>query len=222
MAGVLVARMLPAILSAFVGAILGFAAAGFGAAILLASTLGDHDGGSSMGGFFIFGPIGAISGALLGAGVALHFRSRRPWSTRLTLSSVAVAFLGGLLLVITAFPNREPSYSYVIEFQLEVPAEALTGVTIPSPNAMWGAAGAGSDDKPISQFAESKCEQAACLLHGSVAALGALNAFHIRATIGPKQYRFPLEIPTVVNAPQDWSAWHQTEGGQSRWRIITK
>jgi MFS family permease len=209
------------VIFALLGAIAGFAAAGFGAAFVLVSALGDHDGGSSMSGFFGFGPIGGIAGAALGAGLGLRFGgASAKWGRRLMIGSGVLTALGGLLLTLASSPNRGPSYSAVIEFELEYPQAALAGVDIPSANAMWGAAGADSDDKPISQFFEKKCDDSVCLLNGSIAALGPMNNFRITTLIAGKNHRYPLDLPAVVADPLDWSAWRTADGARIRWRIV--
>jgi hypothetical protein len=212
-----------AVLSALLGAVTGFFAAGFGAASVLVSAIGDREGGSSMEGFFGFGPIGGIAGALLGIGLALRFGGgSAAWSKGLMTAAGLLTALGSVVLVMTAFPDRGAAYSYVIEFQLEVPSATLAGVGIPSTNAMWGAGGADADDKPISQFFEKKCEGDTCVVGGSVAALGAMDQFRITTAIGQKRSRYPLDVPRVVGGPADWSAWRAGDGGRVRWRIVKR
>jgi len=102
--------MILTILSGLVGAVIGFASAGFGAAMVLVSVFGDHDGGSSMAGFFTFGPIGSIAGVLLGAGLALRFGHSSPkWGLRLMMGAGIVSVLGGVLLAVVSTPDRGPS-----------------------------------------------------------------------------------------------------------------
>jgi MFS family permease len=212
-----------AILSALLGAVIGFFAAGFGAANVLVSALGNREGGSSMGGLFVFGPIGGLAGALLGVGLVLRFGGGSPaWSKGLMIAAGVLTAFGGVLLAMTASPDRGPSYSYVIEFQLELPAATLAGVDIPSTNAMWGAGGADADDKPISQFFDKKCEGDTCVIGGSVAALGAMNNFRITTAIGPKKSRYPLDLPPVVSGPADRSEWRDVDGARARWRIVKR
>ncbi len=210
-----------AILGALAGAVAGFAAAGFGAAAVLVSALGDREGGSSMSGFFVFGPVGAVAGALLGAGLTLRFgAASSSWARGLMLAAGIVTALGGILLAFTSSPDRGPSYSHVIEFELELPASSLAGVAIPSSQAMWGAAGAGLDDSPISQFNEKKCAGDICIVSGSVAALGPMNNFRIATLIGSAKHRYALALPQSVTAPADWSDWTQGDGARYRWRIV--
>jgi MFS family permease len=214
-------KILITLFAATLGAIVGFAAAGFGAAALLVAIHGDHDGGTSMSGFFGFGPVGGLAGALIGAGLALRFGSiSKKWGQRLTISGGVLAGLGAVILAIASTPSRGPAYSEVIEFELEYPAATLAGVDIPSANAMWGAAGADADDRPISQFFEKKCSAEVCVLNGSVAALGPMNNFRIATAIGPKKFRYRLDLPQAITGPIDWSAWQSGEGARVRWRVV--
>ena len=147
------------VLCGLLGAIIGFVGVGFAASAVLVSALGNREGSASMAGTFFFGPIGALAGALLGMGLVKRFGGGSPGSGKgLMIAAAVVTALGGIALAITASPDRRPSYSYVIEFQLQVPAAALAGVDIPSTNAMWGSASEDLDDKPISQFFDKKCE----------------------------------------------------------------
>jgi hypothetical protein len=211
-----------AILSALFGGIMGFFAAGIGAAMVLVSVFGGRDGGPDMAGLFGFGPIGGVAGALLGAGLMLRFGGgSRGWGKGLMVSSAILAALGGILLAVTSSPDRGPSYSNVIEFQLEYPSATLAGVEIPSPNAMWGASGADLDGKPISQFWEKRCEGDLCVLNGSIAATGPMNNFRVTTLVGQKKYRYPLDLPLVA-APVDWSEWRAGDGARVRWRIVKR
>ncbi|HEY1495775.1 MAG TPA: hypothetical protein VGF49_14585 [Candidatus Solibacter sp.] len=213
--------VIKATLSALLGAALGFLATGFVAATVLVRALGQRDGGPGMSGFFGFGPIGAIAGALLGVGLVLRFGGGSAgWSRGLMVGAGVVIAVGGILLA-SSLPDRGPSYSHVIEFQLEYPAATLAGVEIPGSKAMWGAAGADLDDRPISQFFEKECKGGVCVLSGSVAALGPMNDFRIVAAIGEGKYRYPLDLP-VVAGPVDWSEWRAGEGARFRWRIVKK
>jgi hypothetical protein len=212
-----------AIASAVLGAVIGFFSVGFGAAMALESVFGGRDGGPAMSGFFGFGPIGGLAGALLGVGLVLRFGGgSTSWAKGLMIAAGVLTGLGGLLLAMTASPDRGPSYSYVIEFQLEVPAAALAGVDIPSANAMWGAAGGDSDDKPISQFFEKTCDGSACVLNGSIAALGEMNGFRVTADIAGRRYRLPLDLPAAVNGAVDWSQWRPGDSARVRWRIVKR
>jgi MFS family permease len=211
-----------AILSALLGGVVGFFAMGFGAASVLTSALGSRDGGPAMSGFFGFGPIGGIAGALLGVGLVLRFAGGSAgWGKGLLIAAGALLALGGILLV-ASLPNRGPAYSYIIEFQLEYPAAILTGVNIPSSDAMWGAAGDDLDDKPISQFFEKSCTGETCVIGGAVAALGPMTNFHIAVALGQKKYHYPLDVPAVVNGALDWSEWRPGEGARCRWRIVQR
>jgi hypothetical protein len=212
-----------AILAAFLGGVLGFAAVGFGAAVALGSAPGHHDGGPEMAGLFGFGPIGGIAGAILGIGLSLRFwGGSAKWGGRLMIASGILAVATGILLAIVVSPDRGPSYSYVIEFELEYPEAILAAVDIPSSNAMWGAAGATSDDKPISQFFEKKCSADTCVVNGSIAALGPMSDFRVAALIGQRKYRYPLDLPAVVAGPMDWSPWRSGDGARVRWRIVKR
>ncbi len=212
-----------AILSGLLGGAIGFFAVGLGAAAVLVAAFGDREGGSSMGGFFVFGPIGGIAGALLGIALVLRFGGgSAAWSKGLMIGAGVLIAMGGFLLLATAHPDRGPSYSYVIEFQLEVPAATLAGVDIPSSSAMWGAGGGESDDKPISQFFDKKCEGDVCVVGGSVAVLGARENFRITTGIGQTKGRYPLDVPAVVNGPVDWSEWRPEDGARVRWRIVKR
>jgi hypothetical protein len=210
-----------ATLAALLGAALGFFATGFVAAAVLVRALGQRDGGPGMSGFFGFGPIGGIAGTLLGVGLALRFGGGSAgWGRGLMIAAGVVMAIGGMLLA-SSLPDSGPSYSHVIEFQLEYPASTLAGVEIPSAKAMWGAAGADLDDKPISQFFEKDCKDDVCVLSGSVAALGPMNNFRIVAAVGPGKYRYPLDLPAVVG-PVDWSEWRAGDGARFRWRIVKR
>jgi hypothetical protein len=210
------------IVSALLGGVIGFAVAGFGAAAILVSAFGSHDGGPAMSGFFGFGPIGGIAGALLGAGIALRFGSgSSKWGRGLMIGGGVVTVLGGLALA-ASMPDRRPTYSNVIEFELEYPSATISNVEIPSSNAMWGAGGGDADDHPISQFFEKKCTGDVCVLNGSVAALGPMTGFRITTAIGPKKSRYPLGLPEVITVPVDWSDWRQGDGARFRWRIVKR
>ena len=210
-----------ATLAALLGAALGFFATGFAAAAVLVKALGQRDGGPGMSGFFGFWPIGGIAGTLLGVGLVLRFGGGSAgWGRGLMISAGVVMAIGGMLLA-SSLPESGPTYSHVIEFQLEYPAATLAGVEIPSAKAMWGAAGADLDDKPISQFFEKECKGDVCVLSGSVAALGPTNNFRIVAAVGPGKYRYPLDLPAVVG-PVDWSEWRAGDGARVRWRIVKR
>uniref|UniRef100_Q029T3 Uncharacterized protein n=1 Tax=Solibacter usitatus (strain Ellin6076) TaxID=234267 RepID=Q029T3_SOLUE len=210
-----------AILAALLGAGIGFFATGFAAATVLVSALGQRDGGPGMSGFFGFGPIGGVAGALLGVGLVLRFGGGPAgWGRGLMIGAGVVMAICGMLLT-ASLPDSGPSYSHVIEFQLEYPAAALADVQIPSAKAMWGAAGADLDDKPISQFFEKECKGDVCVLGGSVAALGPMTNFRIVAAVGTGKYRYPLDLPPVVG-PVDWSDWRPGDGARVRWRIVKR
>ncbi len=210
-----------AILAALLGAALGFFATGFFAATVLVRALGQRDGGPGMSGFFGFGPIGGVAGALLGVGLVLRFGGGPAgWGRGLMIGAGAVMAIGGMLLA-ASLPDSRPTYSHVIEFQLEYPAAALADVEIPSAKAMWGAAGADLDDRPISQFFEKECKGDVCVVGGSVAALGPMNNFRIVAALGQRRYRYPLELPSAVG-PVDWSEWRAGDGARVRWRIVRR
>jgi MFS family permease len=215
-------KILTVTCAALFGTIIGFAAAGFGSAAVLSAVFGDREGSSSMSGFFGFGPAGALAGALLGAGLALRFGggASQTWGQRLIVGGCLLTVLAGIVLAIAGTPRRGPSYSQVIEFELEYPSAALAGIDIPSANAMWGAAGADADDHPISRFFDKKCGADTCILNGSVAALGPTNNFRITTAIGQNKSTYPLDLPPVITGPLDWSAWNSGNGARVRWRIV--
>jgi MFS family permease len=213
---------LTVIFSALAGAIVGFMAVGLGAASVLVKALGDRDGGSSMAGFFGFGPIGAIAGALLGAGLVLQFGGGSSgWAKGLMVSSGALTVLTGLVLIVSASPKRGPSYSNVIEFQLEYPSATLAEITIPSQQAMWGAGGGNLDAAIISQFFQKQCEKDVCILDGSIAALGPMDNFRVPVRLGTQTFKYVLDLP-IVPTPVDWSPWKAGEGARVRWRIVAR
>ena len=112
-------KLLP-VISALLGAIIGFAAAGFGSAAVLVAAFGDREGGNGMAGFFGFGPVGAIAGTLMGAGLALTFGpAANEWGKRLIVSGGVVLGIGVVVLLVASTPDRGPNYSEVIEFELE-------------------------------------------------------------------------------------------------------
>ena len=213
-----------AILCGILGFAIGAAGTGIGAAKILEAAHGSREGYAGMVGVFYFGPLGGIAGALLGIGLALRFGGGpATWSKGLLIAAAIIAGFTGIALAVTASPNdNRPNYSYVVQFELEFPAAALAGIDIPGPNAMWGAAGADLDDKPISQFFDKKCEGGACLLNGSVAAAGPMNNFRINVHLGQKSYRFPLALPEVVNSPADWSPWQSIDDARVRWQIVSR
>src|SRR5215510_10016126 len=95
-----------AILSALLGTALGFLTMGFIATAVLVGALGQRDGGPAMSGFFTFGSIGGVSGALLGVGLALRF-SRSPRCGRyLMIAAGALTALTGILLAAVSIPDR--------------------------------------------------------------------------------------------------------------------
>lgn len=215
--------MIPAILAGIAGLLIGAFGVGLGAAEALESLKGSREGAAAMAGFFYFGPFGGLAGALLGAGLALHFTSgSATWAKGLMISSAVTAGIGGLLFAAVAMPEGGASYSHVIEFELEVPETMLAGVDIPSPGAMWGAAAEDASDKPISQFFEKRCTDSVCVLPGSVAALGSMSDFRVAAHLGNKQYRLPLDLPLSISGPMDWSAWRTTDDVRVRWRIVQR
>jgi hypothetical protein len=210
-----------AIVSALVCGIIGFIAVGSGSAMVLQSVMGSGEGGPAMVGFIFIGPIGGIAGALLGVGLALRFGGGSSgWGKGLMVGAGVVTVLAGIVLAVVSSWSRGPSYSYVIEFQLEYPAATLAGVNIPSANAMWGAAGADLDGTPVSQFFEKRCEGDVCVVDGHVAAVGPTVRFHITSAIAQRKYRYPLELPAVVNGPVDWCDWRPGDGARVRWRIV--
>jgi hypothetical protein len=212
-----------AILSGILGLLIGLFGVGLSAAKVLEAIHGTREGAAAMAGFFYFGPIGGIAGTLIGVGLALRFGGgSATWGKGLMIAAAVITILGGVLFAITALPDARPSYSHVIEFELEVPAAVLTSVDIPGPHAMWGAAGADMDDKPFSQFFDKRCEGSVCVLTGSVAAVGPLYNFRIAVLLGPKAYRFPLSLPATVTGPIDWSAWHTSDDARLRWRIVKR
>ncbi len=212
------------ILCAIAGFAIGAAGTGFGAAKILEAAHGPREGYAAMVGFFYFGPLGGIVGALLGVGLALRFGGGSgPWSKGLLIAAAGVACLTGAALAVTAQPkDNRVNYSYVIQFELEFPAAALAGIDIPGPAAMWGAAGADLDDTPISQFFEKKCEGGVCLVNGSVAAAGPMYNFRIHVRLGQKSYRFPLAVPAAINGPIDWSPWQSIDDARVRWCVVNR
>ena len=74
----------------------------------------------------------AFAGALLGVGLALRGDGgSAAWGNGLLVAAGVIAGLGALVFAKTTMPESGPSYSYVIQFELEVPATALAGVDIP-------------------------------------------------------------------------------------------
>jgi hypothetical protein len=219
-----------AILCGIAGFAAGFFGVGLGAAKVLEAVHGSREGYAVMVGFFTFGPVGGIAGALAGIGLTLRFGGRSPaWGKRLLIGSAVIAGLAGIGLAFAASPtDNRPFYSHVIQFELQVPAIDLASVEIPGPDAMWGAAGDQADDTPISRFFDRQCDGDACLLAGSVAAAGSMNQFRITVRLGQKSYRFPLDLPPAVNAAVDWSQWRSNAGSESndrsrlRWRIVPR
>jgi hypothetical protein len=188
--------------------------------MVLTSALGQRDGGPAMSGFFGFGTMGGVAGLLLGAGLALRFGGSPGWSRGLMIAGGAVLAFAAILLV-ASLPDSRSAYSHVIEFQLEYPAAALSGVDIPSSNAMWGSAAGDADEKPISQFFEKNCSDDVCILNGSVAALGPMNNFRIVTVLGSRRHRHSLDVPAVAR-PMDWSEWRNEDGARVRWRIVKR
>jgi hypothetical protein len=219
-----------AILCAIAGFAAGMFGVGLGAAKVLEAVHGAREGSAAMAGFFIIGPVGGIAGALAAVGLALRFGGGSAmWGQRLLIGAAVVAGLAGIGLALAAAPtDNRLSYSYVIQFELRIPATDFAGIEVPGPDAMWGAAGGQADDTPISRFFDRQCEGDACLLTGSVAAAGSLDQFHIHVRLGQKSYRFPLDLPPVVNNAVDWSPWRSTAGAESndparlRWRIVSR
>jgi MFS family permease len=219
-----------AILCGIAGFAAGWFGVGLGAAKVLEAAHGSREGYAAMVGFFTFGPVGGIAGALAGVGLTLRFGGGSAvWGQRLLIGAVVIAGLAGIGLALASSPTENrPSYSHVIQFELQVPAADLTGVEIPGPDAMWGAAGGQADDSPISRFFDRQCDGDTCLLAGSVAAAGSLDQFRIAVRLGQKSYRFPLDLPPVVNAAVDWSPWRVSAGRESsdrarlRWRIVSR
>jgi hypothetical protein len=211
------------LLFTLIGAVAGFFAAGFVAAFSLTSTLGARDGGPGMAGFFYFGPIGAVAGALLALSwVIRRYGTHSNWGAGLLIAGGLITFAGCILLAVVAFDDRDTSYSKVIEFELEYPIGILAGVTIPSSDAMWGAAGDDLDDTPISQFFEKRCNAATCVLSGAIAATGPTNNFRILTLINGHKQRYPIDLPVRIVNAMDWSAWHSSVGARIRWRIVNR
>jgi hypothetical protein len=219
-----------AILCGMAGFAAGWFGVGLGAAKVLEAVHGSREGYAAMVGFFTFGPVGGIAGALGGVGLTLRFGGGSTlWGQRLLISAAVVAALAGIGLTFAASPTQSgPSYSHVIQFELQVPATDLAGIEIPGPHAMWGAAGGQADETPISRFFDRQCDGDACLLAGSVAAAGSMDQFRITVRLGQKSYRFPLDLPPDVNAAVDWSPWRSSAGPESndhprfRWRIVPR
>jgi hypothetical protein len=215
--------VLVAILCGIAGLVIGFFGVGLSAAKVLEAIHGTREGAAAMAGFFYFGPIGGIAGTLIGVGLVLRFGGGSgTWGKGLMIAAAVITVFGGVLFAMIALPDVRPSYSHVIEFELEVPAAALTSVDIPGPHAMWGAAGADMDDKPFSQFFDKRCEGNVCVLPGSVAAAGPLYHFRIAVLLGQKAYRFSLDLPAAITGPIDWSAWHTSDDARLRWRIVKR
>lgn len=211
------------ILAGIVGAVAGAFGVGLGAAKALEAAHGAREGAAAMSGFFFFGPFGAVAGALLGVGLALHLAGRSAaWARGLMIAAAIVIVLGGILFSMVAAPDSRPYYPHVLEFELEVPAEAVAGIDVPGPNALWGAAGADLSDEPTSQFIEKNCQGDVCLLTGSIAPVGPLNNFRVAAHLGAKQYRFLLDLPPAVTGAIDWSAWRTSDDARLRWRVVDR
>jgi hypothetical protein len=51
---------------------------------------------------------------------------------------------------------------------------------------------------------------------------GPLYNFRIAVHLGPKEYRFALDLPTAVTGPIDWSAWHTSDDARLRSRIVKR
>ena len=220
-----------AILCGIAGFAAGWFGVGLGAAKVLEAVHGSREGYAAMVGFFIFGPVGGIAGALAGVGLTLRFGGGSAvWGQRLLIGATVMAGLAGIGLIFAASPNENrPSYSQVIQFELQVPASDLASIEIPGPDAMWGAAGGQADDTPISRFFDRKCDGDGCLLAGSVAAAGSMDQFHITVRLGQKSYRFLLDLPPVALPPSTYPVRvSHSPGPESndhtrlRWRIVAR
>ena len=95
-----------AILAGLIIGAIEFFALGAIAAIWMSSIYGSNSGGTEMSSFFTFGPLGGLSGLLLGIGLVLHFRGKRKGLAKgLMLTAASLTGLGAVALIALALSH---------------------------------------------------------------------------------------------------------------------
>jgi len=134
-------RFVVATLAGIAGGLAGWFAVGSAAAWIFTRTGGDHDGGRSMAGFFVIGPVGGVLGFALAFWLAHRFlgRGAAPVSSSTVLVQVVLALAvtaavgWGLIQAVVAVRRPDPwsdltkGEAGAVEFDVHVPASALGG-----------------------------------------------------------------------------------------------
>lgn len=205
-----------------VAAVLGFGM-GFGAASWFTSVAGPREGAAAMSGFFLFGPIGAVAGLLLGSGIVVRF-----WSAAHTAggwllgSGGAVLLFGVVLMLVSANPRRQPLFDVapVMEFELDFP-EPMLGEG-PIQDVRWTPSRAEHRDGVVSQFWEKRCQNGRCVVNGSSYVLSTRQSSTLTVDLRGRLLYFHLNLPPKLEGALPWSEWDEQDGVRVRWRTRSK
>lgn len=203
-------------------ALLGFGM-GFGAASWFTSVAGPREGAAAMSGFFVFGPIGAVAGLLLGSGAVVRFWSAAHTVGAWLLGSGGVVLLLGLVLMfVAANPRSQPIFdvSPVMEFELDFP-EAMLGDG-PIGDVHWTASRAERRDQAVSQFWEKRCQDGRCIVGGSSYVLSTEQSSTLTVDLRGRLLYFRVNLPQKLAHGLPWSDWNEQDGVRVRWRTRPK
>ncbi|MBN9663041.1 MAG: hypothetical protein J0H49_32885 [Acidobacteria bacterium] len=212
-----------AVLAGLVLALLTGFGMGYGAAAWFTSVAGPREGAAAMYGFFIFGPIGAVVGLLLGSGAVLRFSGHsQSWGNGLLGSGGGILVVGLLLMVYSANPRQQPLFSKVpiVEFELDYPAEALGEG--PIQEVHWTNAKVEKKEEVLSQFWDKKCAEGRCVVGGSSYLLSPQQASTVTVSLPGRLVYHRLNLPQRVEGALPWSEWEDQEGVRVRWRVVKK
>ncbi len=212
-----------AILAGLVLALLTGFGMGYGAATWFTSVAGPREGAAAMYGFFIFGPIGAVAGLLLGSGAVLKFSGYAlTWGNWLLGSGSVILVLGLMLMVYSANPREQPIFSKVpiVEFELDYPAAALGDG--PIQDVHWTNSKAQKKEEVISQFWDKKCAEGRCVVAGSSYVISTEQASTVTVSLQGRLLHYHLNLPKRLEGPLPWSEWDDQEGVRVRWRVVKK
>ncbi|MGJ5818669.1 hypothetical protein [Paludibaculum fermentans] len=196
---------------------------GYGAAAWFTSVAGPREGAAAMYGFFIFGPIGAVVGLLLGSGAVLRFSGHSlSWGNWLLGSGGVVLALGLMLMVYSANPRDKRIFSKVpvVEFELDYPADALGSG--PIEDVHWTNSKVLKQEEAISHFFGKKCADGRCVVAGSSYVISTEQASTVTVSIQGRLHYYRLNLPRTLDGSLPWSEWDDQGGVRVRWRVVKK